>query len=217
MTTQAKLHDLVAAKHLLKHPFYRAWTEGALTIETLRHYAVQYYPHVSAFPRFVSTIHSLCEDEQSRRSLFMNLSEEEGARFEESQPELWKNFGVGLGSTREQIREGEKGVESLRLVNTFFKLCRSSYAEGLGALIAYELQVPKIAEVKIEGLKRFYGIEDAFTLKFFEVHQTADKFHSEACIELLLALSPRDQEIALKAVDEALDGLWDFLTEVHAH
>jgi pyrroloquinoline quinone (PQQ) biosynthesis protein C len=54
-------------------------------------------------------------------------------------------------------------------------------------------------------------------LKFFEVHQTADKFQSQSCIELLMALSPAEQEIALQAVDEALDGLWDFLTEVHAH
>ncbi|MGR3292728.1 MAG: CADD family putative folate metabolism protein, partial [Candidatus Scalindua sp.] len=29
-------------RDLLKHPFYQAWSEGALSIESLRGYAIQY-------------------------------------------------------------------------------------------------------------------------------------------------------------------------------
>ena len=32
----------VAARHLLTHPFYQAWTRGELTKESLRDYAKQY-------------------------------------------------------------------------------------------------------------------------------------------------------------------------------
>ncbi|HEY6051955.1 MAG TPA: hypothetical protein VIZ58_11940, partial [Thermoanaerobaculia bacterium] len=42
------LDSLVAEKHLLKHPFYVLWTEGRLSRENLREYAVSYYPHVAA-------------------------------------------------------------------------------------------------------------------------------------------------------------------------
>ena len=42
---------MIAERSLLKHPFYQAWTAGTLSIERLQNYAVQYYPHVAAFPR----------------------------------------------------------------------------------------------------------------------------------------------------------------------
>jgi pyrroloquinoline quinone (PQQ) biosynthesis protein C len=40
----------IAAKNLLKHPFYLAWTRGKLSKEALVDYARQYYYHVAAFP-----------------------------------------------------------------------------------------------------------------------------------------------------------------------
>ena len=44
------LDSLVQEHHLLKHPFYRAWTEGSLSKESLQLYAEQYYQHVRAYP-----------------------------------------------------------------------------------------------------------------------------------------------------------------------
>ena len=44
------LDNLIAEKHLLKHPFYQLWSQGKLTRENLREYAISYYPHVAAFP-----------------------------------------------------------------------------------------------------------------------------------------------------------------------
>ena len=44
------LDSLIEHHHLLKHPFYRAWTEGSLPKESLQLYAEQYYQHVRAFP-----------------------------------------------------------------------------------------------------------------------------------------------------------------------
>src|SRR5580692_2654705 len=44
------LDSLVEDHHLLKHPFYRAWTEGSLSRESLQLYAEQYYQHVRSFP-----------------------------------------------------------------------------------------------------------------------------------------------------------------------
>jgi pyrroloquinoline-quinone synthase len=34
-----KIDAIIGAKHLLKHPFYIAWTEGKLTKDQLKHYA----------------------------------------------------------------------------------------------------------------------------------------------------------------------------------
>ncbi len=48
--TLEELDNLIEKYHLLKHPFYRAWTEGTLSKESLQLYAAQYYQHVRAFP-----------------------------------------------------------------------------------------------------------------------------------------------------------------------
>ena len=45
-----ELDARVAKYDLLCHPFYKAWSEGQLTREDLREYALDYYEHVRAFP-----------------------------------------------------------------------------------------------------------------------------------------------------------------------
>ena len=90
------LDALIAEKHLLKHPFYQLWSQGKLSQENLREYAISYYPHVAAFPTYVSGVHSGCEDAALRQELLENLIEEE--RGEQNHPALWRNFADGVGS-----------------------------------------------------------------------------------------------------------------------
>jgi pyrroloquinoline-quinone synthase len=47
---QQAIDARVGAKAMLSHPFYQAWTEGRLPLDTLRAYARQYFHHVEAFP-----------------------------------------------------------------------------------------------------------------------------------------------------------------------
>ena len=58
-----KIDNNIEAKHLLKHPFYLAWTRGELSNEALADYARQYYHHVRAFPTYLSAVHAKCENE----------------------------------------------------------------------------------------------------------------------------------------------------------
>src|ERR1700694_4781828 len=95
------LDELVLAKHLLKHPFYKLWSEGKLTRENLREYAVSYYPQVAAFPRYVSGVHSGCEDAALRQELLENLIEEE--RGDENHPALWRRFAAALGAAEKDL------------------------------------------------------------------------------------------------------------------
>ena len=82
--------------HLLNHPFYKAWNTGDLEVSTIQEYAAQYYKHVSAFPRYLSAIHSNCDDIKTRQILLENLVDEEmGA---ENHPELWMRFAEGMGN-----------------------------------------------------------------------------------------------------------------------
>ena len=151
----------VAKSAMLSHPFYQAWTEGRLSLDTLRAYARQYFHHVEAFPRAVSAVHANCPDRDGQRMLAENLAEEEGVEAgKQDHATLWLMFACGLGENEEAIRSQQLNVEKHALIDTFRRLSRQSYAAGLGALYAYESQFPGVATAKIEGLVDRYGIAD---------------------------------------------------------
>ena len=90
-----KIDSDIAEKHLLKHPFYLAWTRGELSKEALTDYAKQYYHHVAAFPTYLSAVHAKCDDQPTRKQILQNLIDEEAGS--PNHPELWKQFANALG------------------------------------------------------------------------------------------------------------------------
>jgi pyrroloquinoline-quinone synthase len=202
---------------MLKHPFYQAWTEGRLPLDTLRAYARQYFHHVEAFPRAVSAVHSACPERDGRRMLAENLAEEEGIEAgKQDHATLWLMFAGGLGESEEAVRAQELNPETQALIDTFRTLSRRSYAAGLGALYAYESQFPGVASAKIEGLIDRYGIDREETLRFFRVHESADVEHSSVCRALLDRLPEEQKAEALTAAEELAGALWNFLSGVEA-
>ena len=210
-----KIDTKIQENHLLNHSFYQAWNSGELKKETIREYAAQYLKHVSAFPRYLSSIHSNCEDIKIRQFLLENLNDEE--KGDENHPELWMRFAEGMGNTRKNIINTEAIKETDQLVDTFMKLSKSNqFYIGLAALYCYESMQPEISETKKDGLQKLYGINDKNTLKFFTVHMHADKWHREVVRNLLIQVSntkERKEEI-LKAVDSALFSLNNFLSGI---
>jgi len=217
LNTSSLIDSKVAERAMLKHPFYQAWTEGRLPLDTLRAYARQYFHHVEAFPRAVSAVHSACPDRDGRRMLAENLAEEEGIEAgKQDHATLWLMFACGLGESEEGVRAEQLNAETQALIDTFQKLSRQSYAAGLGALYAYESQFPDVASAKIEGLIDRYGITDEETLRFFSVHESADVEHSSVCRALLERLPEEDKAEAVAAGEELAGALWNFLSGVEA-
>ena len=198
--------------HLLKHPFYKSWNEGKLNREIIKDYAEQYFHHVKAFPRYISATHSICHDIEKRKILLENLQDEEKKGAEH--PKLWKNFAIAMGADKKKIENVKQYSFTKNLIKNFFKNGRSSYAEGLGSLYTYERQVPEIAETKIRGLKKFYGVSSKKGLEFFEVHKAADVHHRKACEKLLDSLSAKEQKKAEKAAISTAKYLWNFLSGI---
>jgi pyrroloquinoline-quinone synthase len=222
--TIASLNSLGAEMSLLKHPFYQQWTAGTLSAQRLRNYAIQYYRHVAAFPRYLSTLHSRCDDLATRQVLLENLIDEE--RGAENHPALWLKFAQALGVTPDELLAAEPLPAAKALVETFDHLSRDlPLSAGLSALYVYESQVAEVATAKIDGLKRFYGFSDeardkhdtndasADGVKFFTVHRDADPYHAQAVAQLIERhdTRPEDGAIALEAGHAALQALWDLL------
>jgi pyrroloquinoline-quinone synthase len=209
-----KLDNDIAKKHLLKHPFYLAWTRGELSSEALADYARQYYQHVAAFPTYLSAVHAKCDDQTTRKTLLNNLIDEEAGSPNHS--ELWLKFAEGLGVSESDIRKSEKWPETRNLIDTFRSVCRDGSAvEGLAALYAYESQIPSICESKIDGLKKRFGFADPKHYEYFSVHIEADREHSAAEQGLLgRYVDKQNFEPVRASVDRVLDALWEMLSGV---
>jgi pyrroloquinoline-quinone synthase len=204
----AALDAVIAEKHLLKHPFYQLWSRGELKLETLREYAISYYPHVAAFPTYVSGVHAGCEDPALRQELLENLIEEE--RGTENHPALWRKFAAALGAAASDLAVSPRTPEVAAAIAEFRRATREgSTAEGLAALYAYESQIPEVSKTKREGLCAFYGIEEGDATRFFSVHEKADVWHREVEREALsrVADTPETREKALDAARRCCDAL----------
>jgi pyrroloquinoline-quinone synthase len=203
--TIASLNSLSAELSLLKHPFYQAWTAGTLTADRLRNYAVQYYQHVAAFPRYLSGLHSRCED----------LIDEERGR--DNHPELWLQFAAALGLTREEVLDAPPMPATTALIDAFTHLSRDlPVAAGLAALYVYETQVAEVATAKIDGLERFYGITNSAGVEFFTTHRDTDPYHAQAVAQLIERhhTDSDDAAVPLDAARTALKAVWALLDSV---
>ena len=209
-----KIDNDIAEKHLLKHPFYLAWTRGELSNEALADYARQYYHHVAAFPTYISAVHARCDHQATRKRLLSNLIDEEAGS--PNHPELWLKFAEGLGLSDVDVRNAAKEPETKNLIDTFRSVCGDgSTAEGLAALYAYESQIPAICESKIEGLKKHYGFSDPERYRYFSVHIEADREHSAAERKMLSAyIDKHDFETVKASVNCVLDALREMLSGV---
>jgi pyrroloquinoline-quinone synthase len=209
-----KIDNDIAAKHLLKHPFYLAWTRGELSKEALTDYAKQYYHHVAAFPTYLSAVHAKCDDQSTRKQILSNLIDEEAGS--PNHPELWKQFAEGLGVEDVDLTNTAKQSETNNLIDTFRSVCgEKPTAEGLAALYAYESQIPTICESKIDGLKKHYGFTDPKHYEYFSVHIEADREHSAAEREMLSSyVDDRNIDNVRASARRVLDALWDTLSGV---
>ena len=204
------LNEKLDKFHLLDHPFYVAWNKGELNQTILRDYAEQYYQHIKAFPRYISATHSICEDIDNRKILLDNLSDEED--FDKDHPMLWKQFALAVGADKNTVETVNQESFTKDMIDNFFKLARSSYAEGLGSLYAYERQVPEIADTKIRGLIDHYNVSSDKGLEYFVVHKDADVEHREQSAELMNKLSPEERKLAEEAGLSTVKMLWGFLS-----
>ncbi|MGI0054189.1 MAG: CADD family putative folate metabolism protein [Thermoplasmata archaeon] len=207
------IERIIRERHLLKHPFYVAWSCGEVPIETLRAYAGQYYHFERNFPRFVAGAYARIEDPIARRTLLENLVDEEGR--DPTHPELWLRFGEAIGASRRSITRATPHRATKGLLETYERFAlHGSAPEALGALYAYESIFPEVAAEKARGLRAHYGVRSRRGLEFFRVHTEADVEHSAAERAILRresARSPDAARSAERATERTIGAWWNFL------
>jgi pyrroloquinoline-quinone synthase len=196
---------------ILNHPWYQKWECGELSKESLATYAGEYFWQVANFPRYLSALHSQLDSLEDRQVVLGNLAEEENKA--QPHPELWLDFAESLGLDRAQVKAGAPGAAAAALVNEFHALSRAGQAEALGAIWAYEAQVPEVAKFKQAALRAHYLAPEAAEkgCRFFSVHEAADVWHSQEIDSLVAKLSPAEKERAQAAASRACQALRKFL------
>jgi pyrroloquinoline-quinone synthase len=209
-----RIDAAIADKNLLKHPFYQDWQAGKLSRQSLQLYAAQYYQHVEAFPKHLRVLAERA-DESLKSVVLENLAEEENPA--QPHPQLWRDFAAALGVSADDITRSPSLPGTQNVVHTFREICANrSVAEAVAALYAYESQVPEIAATKIDGLNRFYGINDRKGTAYFSVHEEADKAHRSAWRNWLAENAVGNEEQILATANDALNALWGALDAVHS-
>jgi pyrroloquinoline-quinone synthase len=214
-TLLGALDVLVEKYHLLKHPFYRAWTEGTLSKKALALYAEQYYQHVQAFPENLRDLASRSNSDAELKALVLeNLAEELDETA--SHPQLWRQFAASVGVSDVSLERAEPLPGIAALLDSYDEVStQGTLAQAVAAFYVYEAQVPEIATQKISGLQKFYGITDSRSLSYFAVHEEADVRHRAAWREWLANQKSADTIAVLCTAERSLKALWGALDAVY--
>lgn len=208
-----ELDGLIEKYHLLKHPFYRAWTEGTLSRESLQLYAAQYYQHVRAFPENLKLLRERANGPLGEL-VMENLAEELDSSG--PHPALWRQFAGSLGVSETALDSAYALPGIAALLDAFDEVAsQGTLAQAAASFYAYEAQVPEIATQKIAGLRRFYGITGPRALAYFAVHEEADVRHRAAWRDWLATQDDAAASGVVPAAERILQALWGALDAVY--
>ncbi len=212
-TLEARIRTVLDKKSMLKHPFFQAWTRGTLEPEYIQEHARQFYHFESAFPRFLSAIHTRTESPRIRQLLLDNLWDEEHG--ERNHPALWLEFAEAVGVPAAEVKASKPNAETAALIDHFYDQAGNApISEALATLFAFEGQVPDIAWQVIKGLTEHYGFRPN-QFEFYSVHLVADIAHAGAEIAAIEE-SCEDEQAVAAAADRACDRLLAFLDGCYA-
>lgn len=187
-----RIDSEIERRSLLKHSFYQMWSEGKLTIDHLQGYSLEYFQLVKAVPKFVEGI---ANDNPNIAS---------NAKEEADHVEPWARFAGALGVPRNDLVNYPGADKTNAAVDKMRELANASFEEAVAAMYAYEMELPKISRSKIDGLKKFYGMEGGDATKYFEIHEEADVRHAQVWREILQKIPADRQEAAFAAAVESL-------------
>lgn len=191
-----RIHSEIEKRSLLKHSFYKMWSEGKLTIDHLQGYSKEYFQLVKIVPNFVE---SIAEATGNPNDIIIN-----NAREEAEHVELWVRFATALGVSRSDLISYGGSEKTNEAVAKLMGLAGLAFEEAVAAMYAYEMELPKISRSKIDGLKKLYGMNSEDATKYFEIHEEADVRHAQVWKEILQTIPSERHEAAINAAIKSL-------------
>ena len=190
-----KIDEMIEERSLLKHSFYQMWSDGKLSQESLAGYSKEYFQLVKAVPKFMTPI-----IEQAPESIVKELVNNQQEESEHIQ--LWIKFADSLGISQQELEQYPGLVKTQQAVLQLNSLM-CDYASGSCAMYAFEKEIPKISQTKLDGLAEFYGITTDDATKYFKLHTEADIRHTAVWRNILESVST-DQEKLVQVADKSI-------------
>jgi pyrroloquinoline-quinone synthase len=200
----SSLDNDIQDKSLLKHKFYQMWSAGSLSIESLRGYSKEYFQLVRAVPVLVNNVLRQVTPEFERNyelsaTMRHNLEEEK----EHIAP--WISFADSIGVTENELNEYECSEKTQEAVAEMLRLTSESVAAGISTLYTYEKQLPEISTKKIEGLVKYYGVQNRRALNYFRIHKKVDIEHAKLWSSLINLMPASQHPTILDAASASLE------------
>ena len=189
------IDELIEERSLLKHPFYQMWSDGKLTQESLAGYSKEYFQLVKAVPSFMTPIIEKAPD-----TVVGELIENQQEESDHIKP--WINFAGELGIAEDELIPYIGLAKTRKAVSDLNELM-STFEGGACAMYAFEKEIPKISQTKLDGLAEFYGMTSNEATEYFKLHTEADIRHAASWRNILEKSSTNSNnliEIADKSI-----------------
>ena len=172
-----KIDEMIEERSLLKHPFYQAWSDGKLTKESLAGYSKEYFQLVKEVPSFMAPI-----IQKAPESVVKELVENQQEESDHIKP--WIAFAGELGISEEELLS-YSGLPKTRQAVSDLNELMDTFEGGACAMYAFEKEIPKISQTKLDGLAEFYGMTSDEATEYFKLHTEADIRHAASWRNIL--------------------------------
>jgi len=190
-----KIDEMIEERSLLKHPFYQMWSDGKLTQESLAGYSKEYFQLVKAVPSFMTPI-----IEKSSGSVVSELVDNQQEESDHIKP--WISFAGELGISEEELTSYAGTAKTQKAVSDLNQLM-DTFDGGACAMYAFEKEIPKISQTKLDGLAEFYGMTSNEATEYFKLHTEADIRHA-ASWRNILEKSSADTSNLIEIADKSI-------------
>ena len=191
-----EIDAMIDRRTLLKHPFYQMWSDGKLTRESLAGYSKEYFQLVRAVPSLMTPIVRAAPDSMVNE-LMANLQEEA----DHIRP--WISFAGQLGVAEDDL-VSYKGLAKTRQAVSDLNVLMETFEGGACAMYAFEKEIPKISQTKLDGLAEFYNMSGHEATEYFVLHTEADIRHAESWRGILEG-SQTDHDVLIDVAAKSLD------------
>ena len=190
-----RIDEMIEERSLLKHPFYQMWSDGKLTLDSLSGYSKEYFQLVKAVPSFMTPI-----IEKAPNSVISELIDNQQEEY--IHIKSWIKFAGVMGVSEYELIHYE-GLEKTRKSVLELSELMNTYEGGACAMYAFEKEIPKISQTKLDGLADFYGISNEEATEYFKLHTEADIRHA-ASWRTILEKTSTDSNNLIQIADKSI-------------
>ena len=190
-----RIDEMIEERSLLKHPFYQMWSDGKLTLNSLSGYSKEYFQLVKAVPSFMTPI-----IEKAPNSVISELIGNQQEEYDHIKS--WIRFAEELGVSEYELIRYE-GLEKTRKSVSELSELMNTYEGGSCAMYAFEKEIPKISQTKLDGLAEFYGMSNEEATEYFKLHTEADIRHA-ASWRTILEKTSTDSNNLIQIADKSI-------------